>query len=822
MRNLGGWGLDEERFPQPPATSSSTSDSGTFDREAQDARRKTAAFKDSTQGVSRNPSNTWHPEPRVIGGCMNVEAAATAPAAGNISWTPEWWERVRDRRAAWTARHTVLMKQLLVARLVLLAVAVVWLVVAMLVVGSVRAAMVPVYVGCVWICVLWFLLLRTKTLTFAGYMRLFVVATMWSVVAGVVLRQVAITASPLAQEGGFAARVALGALGEESLKLVPVLAIVLAAPGRVRRYSSADWALLGLASGAGFLAAEEILRRLNVYGPQVSIFGERYNLDGAVQFGLTGLDDAGVTRLTWWPGHHVVTMLITLSVGLAIALWRASRGRDLPRRVAAGVGAVVLVAGVFWSAVTTHAYYNLGTGTSPNILPAPLQWWHTVTPDEFAAPWMLVLAVVAVLIVDGTRLRRWGGWSTPLETPAWATRLDDQLAGVAAPAGAHPALAHVFVGAAGALRSLVFVAADTVRGAGLFVCAGARQPDEPWWAGPRRAHASVVMNRQSRELTLHLDAPPARPWVLRAVALGVGAVLLWLTFTVAPDWVRHLDGTSYAERLDESWLAQLFDGLARWWNDLSGLEKTLAIGTVVLLSGGTLALAGAGAGSIVLGSAAWGSGAFSVSNNAEHLAAFTRDPVGAVRDYWNTATPGSLLLDGAVLAFTAWAPSKLATPVRGRIDDFVDDQGQWLRRRTRHDVDESSSSTPTPTSPREPGSWSPATESMSERSAKYQEQVTGARMGTVYRVNNVKFDGFEDGVLVEAKGPGLDGFVKDGEFRPWFRGKAEFLKQAQRQLDAADGAPIRWDVAEPRVAEALDELFFERSIPITVRHVPAQ
>lgn len=614
---------------------------------------------------------------------MSTETTGGLETPAASPWAPEWWELLRERRTTWAERHTALLKRLLIARLALLAVALVWLIVAWLFVDAVKPALLSVWFGAVWICVLWFLLLRTKTLTFAGYLRLFVLCVVWSIVIGVVLRSAAIDASPLAQEGGFAARIALASVGEEALKLFPLLAIVLVAPGRVRRFAVADWALLGLASGAGFLAAEEILRRLNVYAPQVSIFGERYNLDGAVQFGLTGLDDSGVTRLTWWPGHHVVTMLVALSVGLGIALWRASRGRDLLWRAAAGTGAAVLVTGVFWSAVTTHAYYNLGTGTSPNILPAPLRWWHAVTPDEFGATWMLVLAVLVILLVDGTRLRRWGGWQVPVEAPAWAAHLDARLADTTPPQGTRPVLTWGWVGATDAARSLLFVVADTVRGIGLFLAAGARQEGEPWWAGPRRAQASVVVNRQSRELAFHLDAPPPASWLTRGLAAAAAVVLLWLTFSVAPDWVRHLDGTSWAERMDESWLAQLFDGLDRWWNDLSGFEKALGIGAIVVLSGGALAIAGAGAGGVLLGSAAWGSGAFSVVDNADEVAAFTRDPVGAVREYWANATPGSLLIDASTFAFTAWAPSRLAAPVRGKIDDFARNRHAWAETKLR-------------------------------------------------------------------------------------------------------------------------------------------
>jgi hypothetical protein len=38
----------------------------------------------------------------------------------------------------------------------------------------------------------------------------------------------------------------------------------------------------------------------------------------------------------------------------------------------------------------------------------------------------------------------------------------------------------------------------------------------------------------------------------------------------------------------------------------------------------------------------------------------------------------------------------------------------------------------------------------------------------VYRVNGVKFDGYANGVLQEAKGPGYAQFVRNGEFQPWF------------------------------------------------------
>lgn len=52
----------------------------------------------------------------------------------------------------------------------------------------------------------------------------------------------------------------------------------------------------------------------------------------------------------------------------------------------------------------------------------------------------------------------------------------------------------------------------------------------------------------------------------------------------------------------------------------------------------------------------------------------------------------------------------------------------------------------------EPGTWETVNEAMSQASRDYQRFVTGAEDGMVYKVNGVKFDGYKDGVLIEAKG----------------------------------------------------------------------
>ncbi|WP_338865567.1 Tox-REase-5 domain-containing protein [Myxococcus stipitatus] len=116
-----------------------------------------------------------------------------------------------------------------------------------------------------------------------------------------------------------------------------------------------------------------------------------------------------------------------------------------------------------------------------------------------------------------------------------------------------------------------------------------------------------------------------------------------------------------------------------------------------------------------------------------------------------------------------------------------------------------------------PGRWGPAEESMSSRAGRYQEQVTGHSADEAYWVGGVgknsggvKFDGFDKGVLLEAKGPGYaNKFLDNLKPKVWFEksGAKALVDQAGRQRAAARGAPIRWHIAEEKTAEAIRKLF---------------
>jgi hypothetical protein len=85
-----------------------------------------------------------------------------------------------------------------------------------------------------------------------------------------------------------------------------------------------------------------------------------------------------------------------------------------------------------------------------------------------------------------------------------------------------------------------------------------------------------------------------------------------------------------------------------------------------------------------------------------------------------------------------------------------------------------------------PGKWVQVDESMSESARTYQAQRTGAPRGYAYRVKvgdeEVDFDGFDQGVLLEIKATGYAQWIdKQLNFLKIFEGRHKLLDQATRQ-----------------------------------------
>ncbi|MFE6066093.1 hypothetical protein [Streptomyces sp. NPDC056525] len=126
-----------------------------------------------------------------------------------------------------------------------------------------------------------------------------------------------------------------------------------------------------------------------------------------------------------------------------------------------------------------------------------------------------------------------------------------------------------------------------------------------------------------------------------------------------------------------------------------------------------------------------------------------------------------------------------------------------------------------------PGVWNISKEGgKSARAIAYEFQITGVPEGFGYLLRNtpnpkgvLKLDGYKDGVLLEAKGPGYSNMMNS--YKPKVV-EEDFVKQARYQVEAAPNTPITWHIAEEdvyleakRIFGATDDL--KR---ITVVHTP--
>ena len=102
---------------------------------------------------------------------------------------------------------------------------------------------------------------------------------------------------------------------------------------------------------------------------------------------------------------------------------------------------------------------------------------------------------------------------------------------------------------------------------------------------------------------------------------------------------------------------------------------------------------------------------------------------------------------------------------------------------------------------------------MSQHSRNFQNHVTGSKNGMVYEVRGVRFDGFRNGTLLEAKG-NYSQFVNKntGQFHGWFNGRQSLVNQANRQLSAANGKPIQWHFNDATSMNAVKKLFKSENI----------
>lgn len=563
-----------------------------------------------------------------------------------------WWQVLARGRAQWSARHPTFMRRVALARTVGLWLTLGYVVVALVLNPGLRMG-AQAWLGAWWVVVAWFFGARTKTLTWSGLLRFFTACAAWSVAVGLVLARVSSWGQSVwGPESSIylpGPSVFLAGIGEEALKLVPLVVLALAAPRRVSRLAAADFVLLGIAAGAAFAGVEETARRARLSSGQyeASTVPEQW-----VQFGAWPIP-SGLAN--GFAGHVVTTGLLGATVGLAVALWRAARGRRALvawRAVAVGVPALALVTMMADHVVANAEGFATDQWLDPGVSAAP--WWLRVPwawlGHGHYRPLVLVVLFVACVAVDAFRLAARPG-SSLVPGPAWWP-VATAGAGLSRWHARSRWLGRTLANAANGLLALAWIAVRDWRQA---VAAYAHQPGEPRRTALARGAAAVSAQRALREAGMEHHAGPVHPWRQRLLTTGALAGLLVMTLVVAPDLVAHTGPDLHHS--DHAWLSCTFAVLTGWWHSLSPAGQ-IAVGAlvagVVVLSGGSLGL-----GMGISGVATWG------LDKSAGIATFTRNPTQATRSYFANATPAQLTADtlGVVMTF---APGNFAGGLTGR------------------------------------------------------------------------------------------------------------------------------------------------------------
>ncbi|MDT0303205.1 PrsW family intramembrane metalloprotease [Streptomonospora wellingtoniae] len=244
------------------------------------------------------------------------------------------------------------------------------------------AAAVPAMAGMLWLLAQLAWLSRSRTLAFSTLVRVLLLGALlvWPLAAA----EDALTA--YAGVDRWVAYTYVAVWVEEAGKLLPLLLLVrLPARRRFRRLAAVDYLLLAAASGAGFQAAETLLRALPAGGATTLPFpGLAALLPGAV-----AVPELGVH----FSGHGVLTGLVGAALGLAV----------VGRRVW-GAWLWLLPPAAFALAVLQHMMFNaavaeaaLGSPLEPHPATAAL---YGFTGGGTADRWLLLLLLVCAVLLD--------------------------------------------------------------------------------------------------------------------------------------------------------------------------------------------------------------------------------------------------------------------------------------------------------------------------------------------------------------------------------------------------------------------------------------
>ena len=747
----------------------------------------------------------------------------SAASSLNLDGAPvrlEWWERLGGLFLQFRAFRVLTRVRMVLTWVSLLIVAVT------LAVSPLARTVLGAWIGCFWIVAVCFWLARGKTVSWGMTSGIFALSMPWAGAVGWLSFQVAAAARVPVDHA--ASQVVIAGVVEELAKLAPICLVTVIAPGRVRRLLIQDWLVLGVACGAGFMAVEEVARRLtyvlgNTPGLQLSKAVCPEDPEGIIEcihahtFSLWPFADAFPGPVTY-AGHAIVTGLVAVSIGLARHLWWRARHHHPAFGVALRCMALGLPLGVLWVAIVDHMATNSTTAstnwfTGERVVKAwgatkgEAPWPIVGTTSSMAGSgqgrgWLLLVMLVVALLLDA-RVMRLGGYARTLAGPGGGPGAPQgPPGGVAGRWGADVVEAAAAARAKAHRLRLALAQAATSRSPRLFLQA---------WAEHRIARDLAARRA--------LDAGPHR-WATSALAAAAALAGAWIIYTVVPPLVTELN-----QRLNgllTFWFAGILDMLAAVWESMSPTEKAALVlfgAAVVFLSGGTLGLAF----SVGLGIA-------TALDAARPTAQFMRDPWGTTGHYLDTHNDLEVIAD-AGLAAMAIIPGGKALRGAGyaaKTAQAAKPVKRFARAQAHRGLNPRAGihypglRTPRPgRSDGGPGLWGEGKNYGSPRSQAYEEQITRVPIEQSYIVNGVEFDGYDGFALIDAKGPGYANPIKgdwsnepkstyktDPETGEVKRVKKGLLQMGKDQVKAvrATGTdtPIQWHIAEK---ETFDELF---------------
>jgi hypothetical protein len=450
---------------------------------------------------------------------------------------------------------------------------------------------VRVWMWCWGILALWFALARTKTVTwrFVG-----LVGLAGAALAPLVGTACVALAGPLGLDASSQDAAVMLAPVEEVGKLLPLAALLIVARARARRFAVVDFLLVGFASGLGFQAVEDGLRRVwwtarPGGAPSVeAATGLAHYHPGL----LPGWSD--FAGMAFWPGHHVSTAVVTAAFG--VAWWVRPRVGRL---------SWLLPSVLFAMASVDHSMTNVVAFRLSGALPGD----HEVSPPGWlVAVWdawgngtelrpLLVSGLLIAIMLDVRRIRRVRFLLVPLSGGGWTHTVTDEAERLCrwllAWSASQPSWQRAAAQAGVAIIRLgAWTVADLGQELAALAQAGARAPRRRRGAVPRRRRLMTMMTllRQRRELGQELGRD-----VERAAASGPSglAVVAVVAITCAAGAI--LVAVALAAGGETGlFMAGLFTAVGQWWGGMTTVQQVLAgvTGAAVVAFGGAGTLAG--------------------------------------------------------------------------------------------------------------------------------------------------------------------------------------------------------------------------------------